>query len=151
MLKNISKWDLRFLALARHISTWSKDPSTQVGAVIAKGKRIVSVGYNGFPQAVEDNDRLLDRQVKYQLIVHAEVNAILFADSNSLPNCTLYTYPFMPCPRCCGLILQSQIKNIVTLTNTNPRWTDGFRISRDMLQEAGVSLTELADTILEKK
>jgi deoxycytidylate deaminase len=41
------KWDRRFLELARHVAAWSKDPSTQVGAVVAEGKRVVSLGYNG--------------------------------------------------------------------------------------------------------
>ena len=43
-----AKWDTRFLGLATHISAWSKDPSSQVGAVITDGNRIISLGYNGF-------------------------------------------------------------------------------------------------------
>ena len=59
---NSTKWDNRFIDLAKLVGSWSKDPSTQVGAVIVDQKnRIVSVGYNGFPQKISDNDRLNDR------------------------------------------------------------------------------------------
>ena len=72
------KWKRRFIELAKHISTWSKDPSTQVGAVIVRpDKTIASVGFNGFPRGVDDRpEKLADRPLKYQMIVHAEINAI---------------------------------------------------------------------------
>ena len=91
------EWDLRFLELAKLVSTWSKDPSTKVGAVIIDdNRRVVSVGYNGFPKGVRDSEhRLGNREVKYNYMVHAERNAMLFA--NSIPkNSTIYTYPFCP-------------------------------------------------------
>ena len=78
----LDKWDHRFLALAEHISNWSKDPSTQVGAVIThtRSKRVVSMGFNGFPAGVEDTrERLDDRETKYEMVVHAEQNALMFA------------------------------------------------------------------------
>jgi dCMP deaminase len=93
------KWDMRFLALAAHISSWSKDPSSQVGAVITDGNRIVSLGYNGFAAKVKDaEERLGDRETKLQLTIHAEENAMIFA-KRDLRGCTVYvTHP--PCPRC---------------------------------------------------
>jgi len=77
-------WHLRFLDLAKHISNWSKDPSTKVGAVIFDSdKRIISVGYNGFPKNISDDpEKYLNREIKYQMVVHAEINAILFAQRN---------------------------------------------------------------------
>lgn len=90
------KWDLRFLRLSQCISTFSKDPSTKVGAVIVRpDKTIASMGFNGFPKKLKDDARYNDREVKYSLIVHGEINAILFA-KESLTGYTLYTYPFMP-------------------------------------------------------
>ena len=61
------KWDLRFLELARHISDWSKDPSTKVGCVVVGPDReIRSTGFNGFPRGIEDDDdRLQNREKKY--------------------------------------------------------------------------------------
>jgi len=136
---NTKKWDNRFLVLAKLIGSWSKDPSTKVGAVIVDGKkRIVSVGYNGFPRGVEDSEkRLCNRQEKYDIIVHAEVNAIAFANK-SVEGCTLYIDPFEPCSRCAGIIIQNGIKRVVSYKNKNDRWEKDFSISRKLLTEAGL-------------
>ena len=137
---NSQKWDLRFIELAKLVGSWSKDPSTQVGAVIVdENNRIVSVGYNGFPQGIMDNERLQDRDTKYKIVVHGEVNAILFANK-SVAGCTLYTIPFEPCPRCTGLIIQSGIKRVVAPKNTNDRWEDEFKITRQLFKEAKIKL-----------
>ncbi len=138
---NSTKWDDRFLVLAKLIGSWSKDPSTKVGAVIVDDKnRIVSVGYNGFPRGVEDSEeRLCNRQEKYDIIVHAEVNAIAFANK-SVEGCTLYIDPFEPCSRCAGVIIQHGITRIVSYKNKNNRWENDFSISRKLLTEAGLKL-----------
>lgn len=134
------KWDLRFLELAKFISSWSLDPSTKVGAVITDTEnRVVSVGYNGFPKGIKDDDRLNNREVKYQIVVHGEINAIMFANK-SLENCTLYTYPFEPCPRCAGIIIQSGIKRIVAPFNTIDRWENDFKLSRQLFNEANIMI-----------
>jgi dCMP deaminase len=135
---NSQKWDLRFLELAKLVGSWSKDPSTKVGAVIVdENNRIVSVGYNGFPQGIIDDERLQNREIKYKVIVHGEINAILFANK-PVYGCTLYTIPFEPCPRCAGLIIQSGIKRVVAPINTNTRWEEDFQISRKLFKEAGI-------------
>ena len=132
------KWDERFIELAKLAGSWSKDPSTKVGAVIVDDKnRIVSVGYNGFPQKISDNDRLNDRDKKYNVIVHAEANAILFANKD-LSGCIIYTYPFQPCSSCSGLIIQSGIKRVVTVKTHNDRWRKDFSIAKQILIEAEV-------------
>ena len=135
------KWHKRFLDLAKHISTWSKDPSTQVGAVIVdNSKRIISTGYNGFSMGVHDNiERLENRDIKYEMIVHGEINAIVFARQD-LTNTTLYIYPFMPCSRCASIVIQSGIKTVVAPFNNNPRWKDSFEITQTLFSEAGVEL-----------
>ena len=135
------KWHKRFLDLAKHISTWSKDPSTQVGAVIVdNSKRIISTGYNGFSMGVHDNiERLENRDIKYEMIVHGEINAIVFARQD-LTNTTLYTYPFMPCSRCASIVIQSGIKTVIAPFNDNPRWKDSFEITQTLFAEAGVEL-----------
>jgi dCMP deaminase len=112
-----------------------------VGAVIVDGNnRIVSIGFNGFPQGVEDSEeRLVDRETKYDIIVHAEANALMFA-SKSVEGCTLYTWPFQPCSRCAGLIIQSGITRVVSVVHSDERWKKNFEISRKLLQEAHVRL-----------
>ena len=137
---NTTKWDKRFLELAKLVGSWSKDPSTQVGAVIVdENNRIVSVGYNGFPRGVEDNDRLFDREEKYDIIVHAEVNALMFANK-SLETCTLYTWPFQPCSRCAGLIIQSGIKRVVSVVQEEDRWKKNFELAVQLFEESGIIL-----------
>lgn len=133
-------WDKRLLGLAEHVSGWSKDPSTKVGAVIADNNKIVSVGFNGLPQGVADlPERLHDRQLKYKMIVHGEVNAMHFAE-RSIRGCTLYTWPFMPCPVCAGQVIQRGISRVVAPYSDNPRWLESFQLTQEMFKEAGVKL-----------
>lgn len=136
-----NKWDFYFLGMAEYVSTASKDPSTKVGAVIvAPDRRVVSMGYNGLPRGVEDTEeRLNNRELKYQLIVHGERNAMLFA-REPLDGCTLYTTPFMPCSVCSGMIIQAGIKNVVSYYVDNTKWLDSFKLSSKMFKEAGVKV-----------
>ena len=136
----MSDWDGRFLEMAALVSTWSKDPSTKVGAVITRGKFVVSLGFNGHPAGIDDSDsRLHDREQKYRTIIHAEMNAILSA-RQPLDGCTLYVVPFMPCSNCGAVIVQSGIKRVVTLENNNERWIESFEITRTIFAEAGIEL-----------
>lgn len=139
--QSCDKWDKRFLDLAQFVSEWSKDPSTKVGAVIADtNNRIISIGYNGFPQNIYDDENVLnDRETKYKMIVHGEMNAILFAQK-SLEFCTLYTYPFMPCPRCSSMIIQTGLQRVVSYNNMPERWCEDFKLSQHLFKEAGVEL-----------
>jgi len=138
-----AKWDRRFLDLAKHISTWSKDPSTKCGAVITDTKnRIVSLGYNGYPRGVDDSN-YHDRNLKYEKVIHAETNAILFADWGKVYNSTLYVYPMPPCSRCMTNIIQSGIKRIVTIEISKrkaERWAISNSIGFKMAKEVGLKI-----------
>ena len=127
----IDKWDNRFLVMAQLVSTWSKDPSTKCGAVIVRpDKSVCSVGFNGFPQQMSDDDSLyLDRYEKYSRVIHSEMNAIQFAQDSSLRGYTTYCYPFLPCDRCCVHLMQKGIVRIVAPTATPDlvsRWKDSI-------------------------
>lgn len=138
----MANWHKRFIELAEHISTWSKDPSTQTGAVIVdRNNRVVSVGYNGFPRGVRDDDRLNDRETKYEMVVHCEVNAIITAQRD-LEGCRLYTWPFMSCSRCASVVVQSGITECYAPASDNPRWQESFALTRRIFEEAGVSIVE---------
>lgn len=81
-MKISEKWDRKYLELAKYIATnWSKDPSTKVGAILVNYEtKREFIGYNGFPEGVLDTpERYNDRELKYKLVVHAEVNALLKA------------------------------------------------------------------------
>lgn len=134
------RWDLQFLNLAHCVRNFSKDPSTKVGAVISdQDNRVVSIGYNGFPKYIKDDDRLHDRDLKLKIIVHAEANAILFANK-PLNGCTIYTMPFMPCSNCASLIIQSGIKRVVSIENNNPKWCESFDLARELFKECNIEL-----------
>ena len=140
----LDKWDQRFMDLANFVAAWSKDPSTQVGAVIANPhtKRVVSMGYNGFPSGVGDHDhRLENREIKYEMIVHAETNALLFAGP-AAENCTLYVTPLPPCARCGVVIIQAGIQRVVAPIpdKSKEHWNTQSEISEQMFSEAGVEL-----------
>ena len=135
------KWDLRFLELAKHISDWSKDPSTKVGCIIVgEDREIRSTGFNGFPRGIEDTDeRLNDREQKYPLICHAEENAIMHAARTgiSLKNCIAYvTWP--PCTRCARSLIQAGVSEIVYPKEVEipDRWEADFDMSLNMFKES---------------
>jgi dCMP deaminase len=142
------KWDRRFIELARHVSGWSKDPSTKVGAVvIAPDRTIVSLGFNGFARGVGDlPERYEDRLTKYRMVVHAETNAILVADRVRLRDSTLYVWPFIPCAACAGTIIQSGVAEVVAPPaplELADRWADDMVLTRVMFEEARLVLREV--------
>lgn len=143
------KYDRRFLKLAKEVSTWSKDPSTRVGAVIVDNdNRIVSIGYNGFARGVNDRkDRLNDRAIKYKLTIHAELNAILFRDK-PIKGCTIYTYPFMPCSSCASVIIQSGLNRIVSIETDIERWKEDLSLSRTIIAETELILEEYSKNFI---
>jgi dCMP deaminase len=143
-----AKWDKRFIEMARLVASWSKDPSTQTGAVIVDQKRrVVSVGYNGLSQGVKDlPERLNNRDIKYKIIVHCERNAIIFAN-RCLDDCTLYTWPFMSCSTCAAMVIQAGITRCVAPFSDNPRWKDEFALSQEIFSEAGVNVDLLDPTL----
>lgn len=138
-----NKWNNRFFELAKLIASWSKDKSTQVGAVIvSKDKRILSVGYNGFPQGINDNvSARHDRPTKYMWTEHAERNAIYNAGNNGvqLKDSILYCTMF-PCADCARAIIQSGITEIYSPKPKEKRWSDSHMISNEMLIEANVKI-----------
>ena len=139
----IEKWDKRFVRLAREISTWSKDPSTQIGAVAVNSeRRILATGYNGFPKGIEDAPyRYENKSVKYDLVVHAEMNCIYNATYNgiSLKGATMYVWGLPVCHDCARGIIQVGINKIVMAADDIPqKWLESFHKSNKMFIEAGV-------------
>lgn len=141
-VSRLTKWDARFLDLAKHVASWSKDPSTQVGAVITRPDHtIASVGYNGFPRGVEDNPKALgDRETKLARTVHAEVNAIL-SSKEDIDGCSIYTWPLMPCSHCAAAIINAGIVQVVApKPDDSSSWQDSFKHSITMFEQAWVNL-----------
>jgi dCMP deaminase len=139
-----SKWDARFLELAALVASWSKDPSTKVGAVIVDGaRRVLGVGYNGFPRGTSDAELYSgDRDEKLRRVVHGEANAILNAPGLlTCTDATLYVVPLPCCSSCAGLVIQAGIKRVVCPrpnADQLSRWRDSLRSAESMFMQAGV-------------
>ena len=135
----MTDWHKRFLDLCEHVATWSKDPSTKLGSVIVDDKkRVISMGYNGFPRGVLDlNDRYSDRPTKYLFVAHAERNALDNAPM-MVEGCTLYV-TLLPCNECAKSIIQRGIKRVITY---RPNREDVFNwnVTLAMFREAGVEV-----------
>lgn len=151
------RWDNHFLDMALHQAQMSKDPSTQVGAVIVGPDREVrSTGFNGFPRGISDTpERLHDRETKLQLVVHAELNAIVQAAriGVSVRGCTLYlaatddtgqVWGGPPCTRCTVHVIQAGITRVVARPQkAASRWTEDLAQARGLLCEACIPLDEI--------
>lgn len=144
----MDKWDKRFLDMANLVASWSKDPSTKCGAVITTtDHRIVSVGFNGFPKGTNDDPALYaNRPEKYRRVVHAEKNAILFAQGQNLRGCILYVVPLPPCSQCAGMIIQAGIARVVTYEPSQElweRWGEEINTTWKMFRDVGINYVQI--------
>lgn len=146
------KWHDRYLDLAEHFASWSKDPSRKIGAVaVGDDGQILSQGYNGFPRGIEDKqERWSNKDIKYDYVVHAEKNVIYNAVLNgvSLKGSTLYVYGLPICNECAKAIIQCGIKHVVFRSPMiedgyiNLKWVRAWELTKSMFVEAGVEFTE---------
>lgn len=145
---NRDKWDERYVKLARHVATWSKDPSAQVGAVISNSDlaRVVGLGFNGFPVNVEDSiERLMDKDQKLAMIIHAEQNAILGAGRDARKG-NIYVFGKPVCNYCAALIIQAGIDRVIAaapIEGSQSQWDQKGLTALSMFNEAGVRFLEI--------
>lgn len=147
--KDYLNWDEYFMAVAKLSSMRSKDPNTQVGAcIVGCDNRILSIGYNGAPNGLDDSKFPWDREgemleTKYAFVCHGEMNAILNyrGSRKDLEGAKIYVDLF-PCNECAKLIIQSGIKEVIYLCDKY-KDTDGVKASKMMLQECGIKYTQL--------
>ncbi|WP_202409426.1 deoxycytidylate deaminase [Hufsiella arboris] len=111
--------------LASNLALRSHCVKAQVGAVLTKDTRIISIGYNGPPSGTHNCDEEWpesgcprDSKGSCSLALHAEENAILYAVKNGaeLEGSTLYV-TLSPCLPCARLIFSSGIKKVVFLNS----------------------------------
>ena len=137
-----NKWDTRFLELAKQISTWSKDPSRQIGAIAVDDRSVIAQGYNGFPRGIEDFvERYEDRELKYKYVVHAEMNVIYNATYNgvSLDGATLYVTGLPVCSDCAKGVIQVGIRRVVMKEQDIPlKWVESWKTTAGMFDQAKI-------------
>jgi dCMP deaminase len=141
-------WDDYFMGVALLSAHRSKDPYTQVGAcIVTPQKKIVGIGYNGFPTGCSDDELPWEREgefldTKYPYVCHAEVNAILNSTKADLADCRLYVSLY-PCNECAKLIIQVGIRKVIYLSDKYAE-QDSFAAAKRMFAMAGVSTEKLA-------
>jgi dCMP deaminase len=146
------KWCQRFIDLAKVVASWSKDPSTQCGAVIVNDDRqILATGYNGLPRGVDDElmyASFTTKEDKYALTVHAEMNAILNAGRFGvlLNNSVLFVYGLPPCCDCAKHLVTAGIREIYFHPHAityNSKWEDSFTKTQGLLKRLNITCTRL--------
>lgn len=143
-------WDEYFMAQAKLAAMRSKDPNTQVGACIMKNHRVLSTGYNGAPNGINDRNFPWARiggnlNTKYFFVVHAERNAILNFRGNmkDLEGASIYVDLF-PCHECAKEIIQVGIKEVVYLSDKYAD-TESTIASKMLFDECGVKYRQLEE------
>lgn len=106
-------WEDYFLNIATIVALKSKDTKKKVGAVLVSldNNRMLSTGFNGLPRNVNDNIDWNNRELVHSLIIHAELNCILYA-SSKFENAILYS-TLSPCKECIKIIAAANIKKII--------------------------------------
>ena len=131
------------MELAELVSSWSKDPSTQVGAVIVDdSRRILATGYNGLPSVIDDDlfyELMETKEEKYQMTIHAEMNGLLNASRHgvSVVGASLYIFGLYPCCDCAKHIAQAGITRVYYRLSDETKyniekWKDSFALTKKL-------------------
>lgn len=137
--------DLDIKLMLDTVTKFSTDIHTKIGAVIlSRSGRLISYGYNGFPQKVKTTPERALRPTKYNYFIHAEQRAIARAakEGRSLKGAALYCN-YMPCHNCALSIIESGMSKVYCGKEPNDRWIESCKISREMFLEAGVGVYPL--------
>lgn len=138
---------LRYMQFAEVAASFSKDPSTKVGAVVIDEHfAVLATGYNGFARGVTDSEeRLCDRNMKLRLTVHAELNCLLAAarTGRKLDGATMIVSSLFPCEQCASAIVQAGIRTVIAPPITNERWKESNELAKLIFGEAGVEVIEV--------
>jgi dCMP deaminase len=143
----MDKWDIRFIRIAREVSCWSKDPSTQVGSIAVKNRKIIATGYNGFPKNIKDRSKdLYDRERKLKLTVHGEMNMIYNAVEHGvkLEGSTVYIWGLPTCEDCWKGLVQTGVSRVVmpNIEFEGGKWKDGCYHAKKFMEISDINITE---------
>jgi dCMP deaminase len=140
------KWIKRFIGLADYVAQWSDDRSTKCGCVFVDplNHNVISMGFNGFPRGIADEEERHERPAKYTWTEHAERNGIYNAAERGASLGGSHAFiTHLPCTDCARGLIQSGV-DFVYFNEANvmgsPNWEEDFRTSQDMLMEAGIEI-----------
>ena len=151
--KKYASWDRTFMRMAEALADRSKDPDTQIGAIIVNEQyHIIGAGYNGLPEGMDDklNDGCWKKANKQHYIIHAENNAILNATAD-LTNATLYLHSkkgYLPCSKCAQMIAQKKIKKVLIdcpdIEVTSKHCEDyNFDATKDIFKQCNITIARV--------
>lgn len=139
------KWRKRFLDLARLVASWSKDPTTHVGAVATDADRgVLESGYNGLPRGVLDLEFRVERPAKYLWTTHAEANLVAAAAKHRLSGSTVYV-THVCCAQCAALLINAGVAEVVAGSGDTSMPQEQFDVAMEMFMEAGVKVAFESD------
>lgn len=149
-MRVVPKWDAYFMALAHVVASRSKDPEIQVGAVLTLNRLVLGTGYNGFPSGMHEDAERWMSPVKFDYVVHAEMNAISGAARKGIHifKSTLYS-TMIPCPTCCKLLMTMGVREIVYDSVTTAKYMDicntHYLLAKTIVIESGGCIREIRD------
>lgn len=140
-MRRLGKWELRMFYIARVYGSFSKDPSTKIGAVVQRpDKTTAGHGFNGLPRGVND-DHMSDRDFKIMTVIHGEENAIVNSRDATLENCRMFVWGLPCCAHCIGLAKQRGVVKISCVSERErPDWKASFDAAATVARESGVDL-----------
>lgn len=148
----MTKWDDRWMNRAADYASWSKDPSSKIGAVAVDPIRKLELvgGYNGFPRNISDSiERYVHKETKYKLIVHAEMNVVANAAYHgiSLNGAHLYVYGLPVCSDCAKVLINTGITKVFMKypSTINSKWTISAIDTYAMFEEANIQVELMND------
>lgn len=141
-------WDEYFMALAILVSLRSKDPSSKVGAVLVRDKKVIGTGYNGFPTGCDEKQFPWERDTekgwlntKYPYVIHAEANALL--NTVDLPKGSHCYVTMHPCNECAKLLIQGGITKVTFLSHKH-KGVETFSAAEKLLTVTGIEIEQLS-------
>ena len=142
MMRDVPDWKTYLFQFTSSVAQRSKDPNTQVGAVLVdRNHHVIATGYNGFPPGVMETEARWRRPLKYSRVIHAEMNAIAWAARQGIATegSILYCTHF-PCNSggCARLVITAGIVHIVSGTPSHG-WCDDHEFAKSLFDEAGVT------------
>lgn len=155
----MDKWDDRFMEMAQLVSSWSScfNPGRSIGAVIVKGKRVMTTGYNGAAagtKTCKERGYCLRRKLNIPSGTHAETCYAIHAEQNaviqaaklgiSIDGGTLYC-THQPCSVCAKILVNAGIARIVY----GQGYPDDFAL--EVIGEAGVLLERYEQVALPER
>lgn len=139
----MADWYGRWIKEAQLKASYSKDPSTKVGAVaVGKHNQLLSSSYNGFPRGIRDDELILNnREEKYKYIIHAEQNLIYNAclSGISLEGSTVFVYGLPICHECAKGLIQVGVSKVRSMGDVNDRWMESNVLAVKLFKERGIN------------